>query len=92
LMIEAAEAHSIHLVDELLPIDEVVPRAIEWCRFMLALPRNAMLTTRAHARRSLIEDFESVSEADLEALVDRWFSEETQGALRAMVTRLAAKK
>ncbi len=92
LMIEAAEAHSVDLVDELVPVEEVVPRAIEWCRFMLALPRDAMLTTRAHARRELIEDFESVPEADLEALVERWFSHETQGALRAMVARLAESK
>ena len=92
LMIESAEALSINLVDELLPVEEVVPRAIEWCRFMLALPRNAMLTTRAHARRELIEDFRRVPKSDLEALVECWFSEETQAALRAMVARLAARK
>jgi len=92
LMIDAAEAHSIQLVDELLPVDEVVPRAIEWCRSILALPREAMLATRANARGQIIEDFREVPESDLEALVDRWFSDETQAALRAMVERLAAKR
>lgn len=92
LMIDAAEAHSIHLVDELVGVDEVVPRAVEWCRSILRLPRDAMLTTRAYARRSLIESFGKVPESDLEALVDRWSSAETQAALRAMVDRLAQKK
>lgn len=92
LMIEAAEARSIQLVDELLPVDEVVPRAIAWCRGLLTLPRDAMLTTRANARRSLVSGFSEIPEADLARLVERWHSAETQGALRAMVERLAAKK
>ncbi|MCP4204280.1 MAG: enoyl-CoA hydratase/isomerase family protein [bacterium] len=92
LMIDAAEAHSINLVDELLPVEEVVPRAIEWCGSILALPRKAMLGTRANARRQLIDDFREVPESALEALVKRWFSDETQRALRGMVARLAAGK
>jgi len=92
LMIEAAEARSIDLVDELVPVDEVVPRSIAWCRGILALPRDAMLTTRANGRRSLVEAFAEIPEADLTALVDRWESGETQAALRAMVERLSAKK
>lgn len=92
LMIEAADARAIDLVDELLPVEEVVPRAIEWCRSILALPRSAMLDTRESARADLIEDFGQIPERDLEALVDRWESDETQAALRAMVERLAAKK
>lgn len=92
LMIDAAEARSIDLVDELLPVEEVVARAVGWCESILALPRSAMLATRAAARRDLVEDFAEVPAADLETLVDRWESDETQGALRAMISRLAAKK
>lgn len=92
LMIDAAEAHAIGLVDELLPIEQVVPRALDWCRSVLALPRDAMLTTRAHARKDLIGEFSSVPTVDLDALVDRWFSDETQAALRAMVERVSARK
>jgi hypothetical protein len=51
-----------------------------------------MLTTRANGRRSLVEAFAEIPEADLTALVDRWESGETQAALRAMVERLSAKK
>jgi enoyl-CoA hydratase/carnithine racemase len=92
LMIEAAEARAIDLVDELVPIQEVVPRALEWCRSMLALPRDAMLTTRAQARQGLMKDFREVPESDLQGLVERWFSDETQVALQAMVARLADRK
>ncbi len=92
LMIDAGEARAIDLVDELVPVERVVPRALEWCRSILSLPSDAMLTTRAYARRDLIDSFQEVPENDLEALVDRWFSAETQAALHEMVERLAAKK
>lgn len=92
LMIDAVEARAIELVDELVPVDEVVPRAVDWCRSILALPRNAMLTTRGYARRDLVEDFAEITEADFDALVERWHSDETQAALRAMVARLADKR
>lgn len=92
LMIEAAEARSIDLVDELAPTEEVIPRALAWCRGILTLPRNAMLTTRASARSELVEDFAEIPPAELEALVERWFSRETQAALGAMVERLAQKR
>ena len=92
LMIDAAEAREIHLVDELVPVGDVVPRAVEWCNSILRLPRDAMLTTRSYARQSLIESFGEVPESDLEALVERWSGEETQAALHGMVERLAAKR
>ncbi len=92
LLISPQEARAIDLVDELAPVEETVPRALEWCRSLLALPREAMLTTRRNARGPLIEAFESFPEHELEALVDRWCSDETQGALRAMVERVSGKK
>ena len=92
LMIEAAEARAIDLVDELVPVEEVVSRSIEWCRSILSLPRDAMLTTRRHARAPLAEAFREIPEQDLSGLVDRWFSSETQAALHAMVERVRAKK
>jgi len=92
LLLSPDEARAINLVDEVVPVEEVVERALAWCRSILALPREAMLKTRHNARAALIEGFESFPEKDLEDLVDRWCSEETQAALRAMVARLAAKK
>ena len=51
-----------------------------------------MLTTRARARRDLRAAVRPGEESEIEGLVDDWFSDETQAALRAMVARLKAKK
>ena len=46
LVISAAEAARLGLVDELVPLERVVDRAVEWCQGLLALPEQAMTTTR----------------------------------------------
>ncbi len=83
-----AEALRIGLVDELAPPERVVERAVEWCRSLLALPPEAMAATRRLARAGLASLFAEGNEAELAGLVDMWFSEETQGALRGLVERL----
>jgi Delta3-Delta2-enoyl-CoA isomerase len=89
-LISGAEARGIGLVDELVPAERLVERAVEWCRALLALPPRAMTITRQAARADLVALFDE-SDAELPLLVDRWFSAETQGALRALVERLKKK-
>jgi enoyl-CoA hydratase/carnithine racemase len=91
-MVPAEEALRIGLVDELAPADEVVERALVWCRLLLELPRGPMLTTRARARQDLRAVMREGDRGEVEGLVDDWFSDETQAALKAMVARLKAKK
>jgi 3,2-trans-enoyl-CoA isomerase len=90
-LVPASEARRIGLVDELVSPERVVARAVEWCNALLAWPPQAMAITRRLARADLVALFES-NEAELAGLVDQWFSDETQGALRALVERLAKKK
>jgi enoyl-CoA hydratase/carnithine racemase len=92
LLVTAAEALAIDLVDELVPVEAVVPRAVEWCRGLLALPPGAMAETRRLARRTLVSLFEGDPAAELVTLVEQWTSAETQGAMRALVAKLAAKR
>lgn len=90
-LVPAAEARRIGLVDELVAPDAVVARAVEWCKAVLALPPQAMAITRRLARADLASIF-AENEAELTGLVDQWFSDETQGAMRALVERLAKKR
>ena len=87
LMIEPSEAVAIGLVDELAPVEEVVERAVGWCRRLLSLPRGPMLKTRRVARAELGALFEAETK-EVDRLADEWFEAETQTALRAMVERI----
>lgn len=90
-MISGAEALEIGLVDELVPADRLVERAIEWCNGLLALPPQAMSITRQTARADLVAFFNE-TEGELAGLVDMWFSDETQTVLKMVVERLTKKK
>jgi enoyl-CoA hydratase/carnithine racemase len=90
-MVEAEQAHAIGLVDELAETELVVGRAIIWLRDLLKLPPAAMTETRRLARADLVEHFDGKSMASNDEFAERWFSEESQTVLKAMVARLKAR-
>ena len=88
LLVEPAEALRVGLVDELQPVDSVIPRAIAWSTELAQRPRAAMLATRTQARRPLREAFATVNDGLLDWVVEQWFSAETQAVLGALAARL----
>jgi 3,2-trans-enoyl-CoA isomerase len=88
LLVSAGEALRIGLVDELLPLEGVVERALGRSRDLLALPPKAMSTTRALCRAALVAAFDRQQADTLQRFADDWFGDETQGAMRALVARL----
>lgn len=90
-MIDSAQALQIGLVDELAPAGEVLPRALAWLDATLALPRSAMLRTRAMARADLVASIADPAALDLGRFVEAWFEPETQSVLQGMVARLKAR-
>ncbi len=91
-MIDAAEALRVGMVDELAPVDSVVPHALAWCERHLALPPLAMAQTRRIARADLHEGIGPPGSHDVEDFVDAWYGDETQGVLKALVERLKRPK
>ncbi|BCL77048.1 hypothetical protein JHS3_27840 [Jeongeupia sp. HS-3] len=85
-MIPAQKALEIGMVDELAEVNQVVPRAIEWLQALLALPRQAMLATRAIARADLHAAY--AGRLPLAEVQDRWWSDETRQTMQALVARL----
>lgn len=90
LVISAAEAARLGLVDELLPLERVVERAVEWCQSLLRLPQQAMTMTRTRARANLATLFDDI-EAELAQVIESWWSDEAQTILRALAARLHKK-
>ncbi len=87
-MIPAEQALELGLVDEIVAADRVVEAAVDWCRRHLALPRQAMLATRALCRADLAAAFEDAAALDVDGFVRGWFAEETQATMRALAERL----
>src|ERR1700730_14304626 len=92
LVISAAEAAKIGLVDELIPLERVVERAVAWCQGLLALPPQAMTATRRRSRADLAALFDQGIERELDDVNANWWSEEAQTVLRALAEKLKKKK
>jgi 3,2-trans-enoyl-CoA isomerase len=90
LLVTPAEAARVGLIDELVPAERVVERAVEWCRSLLALPREAMARTRRQARAGLVGHFDFFA-GELEQMVASWWSDEAQAVLHGVVERLNSK-
>lgn len=91
LLISPREALAVGLIDELAPADQVIDRALQWCRNRLALPAHAMTITRRRAHADLIAYFEQNLESELQSVSASWWAPETQSALRALSEKLGKK-
>jgi enoyl-CoA hydratase/carnithine racemase len=92
LLLPAAEALRIGLIDEIVPAEQVVERAVEWCRAMTALPVTAMSRTREASRAGLVRLMDEGLAGELDQLVESWFHPEAQSVLHAVVERMTQKK
>ena len=90
-LIAPEEALRIGLVDEITAPGQVIPRALEWCQDLLALPQQAMLGTRAEARSDLVALFRRDLQPEQQDVIASWWRPETQSTLRALVERLQKK-
>ncbi|MEO9078665.1 MAG: enoyl-CoA hydratase/isomerase family protein [Rhodanobacter sp.] len=90
-MIDSDQALACGFVDELTGVDQVTTRALHWLGELLALPSNAMLTTRRLARADLADAYADLDALPLDEFVDAFFHPETQATLQALVAKLKSK-
>jgi 3,2-trans-enoyl-CoA isomerase len=86
-ILTAAEGLAIGLVDELAPLDGVVPRALAWAQAVAAHPPHAVQTTRAYHNRALVKAFDE-DVANPAAMSAVWNSDETQAAIGRLLQQL----
>ncbi len=88
LLIDSEKALACGMVDELQDTKDVIEGALKWCHRHLSLPRQAMLKTRAMARKSLMESYSGADYFNVEDFVEHWFHDSTQTVLQMLVERL----
>ena len=84
----ADQAHAIGMVDEVVELDQVQPRAIAWLQQLLALPSSPMLATRLLARTDMVEALTDPKRVNLDSFLDAWNEPDTQNTLQALVAVL----
>jgi len=91
LLISPKEALAAGLADELAPANDVIDRAVHWCQSLLALPKEAMTSTRRIARGDLTAYFEQDFEPEVQRVSAGWWSPETQSVLHAIAAKLGKR-
>ena len=92
LLVSPREAGTLGLVDEVVPVEQVVDQAVTWCEGLLALPQPAMNLTRRRARADLVGEFTRDIDHELVEVCSWCWNRETQAALHRVVEQLAMKK
>src|SRR5213075_676628 len=90
-LLSPAEALSCGLVDEVVPMADVVGFALTWALDLLARPQAARTATRRLARRPLRDAFAGVDDGFIDAVTGEWFSAEAQATLKALVAKLGKR-
>jgi len=84
------EALTLGLIDEVVAPERLMDRAIEQARLFASKPVGGYRRLKRHARQALIERMRTLDEANLDDLVEQWFSAETQRLVAAAVERMKA--
>ena len=92
LLVSPDEALAAGLIDEVVAPEEVIAKAIEWCRAVLKLPQAALHATRNSLRADYAVMFDTLASSTEAEMTAVWFSEETQQVLKDLMAQLAAKK
>jgi Delta3-Delta2-enoyl-CoA isomerase len=92
LLVPPREAATWGLVDEVVPVEQVVAQAVRWCEGLLALPQVAMNLTRRRARADLVGEFTRDIDHELVEVCSSWWNPDTQAALHRVVEQLAMRK
>jgi enoyl-CoA hydratase/carnithine racemase len=87
-MLDSDAALRAGFVDELAAAEDVVARALDWLRALLALPARAMSGTRAIARADLVAAFDAARAQNADEFVRGWFNDESRATLTAVMAKL----
>jgi enoyl-CoA hydratase len=81
-------ALALGLVEEVVEPDRLMERALEHARLLGAKPAGGYRRLKGYARQALAERMRALDAANLDGLVEQWFSAETQRLVAAAVERM----
>lgn len=84
------DARALGLVEEVVPGDELLPRAIKKARELAELPGPAFAQIKTSLRAPYLERAQTRAQADTEAWLDTWFSAEGRARVGQVVRDLQA--
>lgn len=91
-LLNTKEAAQANLVDEVVPMEEVLPRAEQRMNHYLRADRNIWLNTKTKLRSEWLGKLKERSEGELNEALTVWWSPEVRMKMQMFKAMLAAKK
>ena len=87
-LMSVEEARAIGLVDEVLPMEDLLAKAEENLQRLLLLPDNILQDSKRNMRRALIETLENLPEIPKQMKLDSWFNPNSRAIMKMVVDSL----
>ncbi|SEK10344.1 Enoyl-CoA hydratase/carnithine racemase [Variovorax sp. OK605] len=91
-LVSGERAHALGLVNDLVPAEQVLPRAIERARALAALPGAALRTTKQRFRERTQPGFEEACSAGIRYQLECYSTGEPQRVMREFIARRDAPR
>jgi Delta3-Delta2-enoyl-CoA isomerase len=89
-LISAKEAFDIHLVDKVVPEEDVLRTAIEQLKKYMILDYNTWVNSKKNMRFEYLPDLD-VNEDKITDMLNQWFRQETRDLMKALIGQLQKK-
>jgi enoyl-CoA hydratase len=90
--VEAAEAKSIGIIDEVVPIENLLHRANEMARQLAEIPPDAFRLTKRQIREPFLRDAAENARVSADEIDAKWAAPETHEHIRAYLAKTIGKR
>lgn len=87
-LMKVREAKAVGLIDEVLEMDDLLPKAEENLQRLLMLPDNILQDSKRNLRRELIDKLQHLPEIPRQQKLDSWFNPNSRAIMKMVVDSL----
>lgn len=88
-LLSVKEAHECKLVDEVHPMEELLPAAEKEMQRILRVPDNILINSKRHMRAAMVDRLEQVPKPDPKAKLAAWFDPKSRAMMKMLVDQLS---
>ena len=90
-LLSVEQAHQEGLIDEVVEMEEVLPRAEKEMQRLLRSPDNLLINSKANMRKELWDRLDGIEEVDVKLKLKAWFDPKSRAVMQMVVQQLEKK-
>jgi len=91
-LLHVDEALNCGLIDEVCPLEDVLPRAEKKMQHYLKADNDILVNTKYKTRKTWLDSLDTKSEVELQQSIDIWWKPEVRARMQMFISMLGSKK